>query len=105
MIAAYCSYSLLTKFLYIQSIEKFLNISGKDVREHEFPVFAALQFSLHPSERDVMPHFRRIIGALDYSNIQEYLGEKMFTMYFTKHAVTTRSEGIFDRTQDGTQTS
>jgi hypothetical protein len=74
-----------------------MDISGEAVREHEFSVFAALQFSLHLSEKEVMPHFGRIIGVLDYSNIQEYLGEKMYIMHFAKHVVPAESGGSLDR--------
>lgn len=76
-----------------------MNISGEAVREHEFSVFAGLQFSLHLSEREVMPHFSRIIGVLDYSNIQEYLGEKMYIMYFAKHLVPVESGETLGRGQ------
>jgi len=51
--------------------------------EIEFAVFAALDFNLHPPPEDVLAHFYRIISSLNrFSNVKEYLGEKMHSLFF-----------------------
>ena len=57
----------------LQTIEKHLYVSPKLIREHEFSVFAALEFSLHIDTLEYMPHLERLITLLDYNNLQEYL--------------------------------
>ncbi|OZJ01977.1 hypothetical protein BZG36_04984, partial [Bifiguratus adelaidae] len=62
----------------LEMIEKHLGISSKDVRDHEFAIFASLEFNLYPPKREFMPHFERIFLTTDYNNIQEYLGDSAF---------------------------
>lgn len=55
-----------------------LLISRQEVVDLEFAVFAALKFQLQVSEAQFGGHLERILTAMDYSNLQEYLGERMF---------------------------
>ena len=50
--------------------------SPKDVREFEFMTFVALEFNLHVSRDEYMPHLERLVSLLDYYSIQEYLSAK-----------------------------
>lgn len=47
----------------------------------EVEIFAALKFDLQIPEHEFFPHFERIINNLEYSNIQEYLGERMYRQW------------------------
>ena len=42
-----------------------MGVPGKGVREHEFAVFAALDFDVYPVAAHVMPHFARLLHLLD----------------------------------------
>ncbi|KAI9218125.1 hypothetical protein BC828DRAFT_339584, partial [Blastocladiella britannica] len=46
------------------TISKILEISTKDIREHEWTVFTELEFDLYLSQREFLPHFERILSAL-----------------------------------------
>ena len=49
----------------------------------EFAVFAALDFNVHPPAESVLPHFYRIVSSLNqFSNVKEYLGERMHSLFF-----------------------
>jgi hypothetical protein len=52
-----------------------------DIVAAEFAVFAALEFDLFPPQDHYLPHLERILTSLDYSNIQEYLGERMYSVW------------------------
>lgn len=60
----------------LQTIEKHLYVSPKLVRDHEFAVFAALEFSLHLGIEEYMPHLERMVNMLGYNHLQEYLSGK-----------------------------
>lgn len=73
-------------------------MDSKEVREHEFAVFADLEFNLYIPSREFMPHFERIFQVLgklrcpfyfivlihltlcteDYKSIEDYLGTSTF---------------------------
>lgn len=44
-------------------MEKVLEIPAKEIYEHEFSVYAALEFSLLLPKWEVMPHLERILSA------------------------------------------
>lgn len=58
-----------------------LDILVADIVAAEFPVLAALHFDLFPGQAEYLPHLERILASLDYSNIQEYLGERMYLLW------------------------
>jgi hypothetical protein len=55
-----------------------LGVDEKDIHEHEFSVFADLEFDLFVPTREFMPHFERILSHLEYKSIQAYLGPSQF---------------------------
>lgn len=55
-----------------------LGVSAEEIHEHEFAVFADLEFDLYVPRREFMPHFERILSHLEYKSIQEYLGNSTF---------------------------
>jgi hypothetical protein len=57
----------------MQSMEKVLGVSSREICLHELEVFAALEFSLHIPREEYMPHFERILNYLDFYNVQEYI--------------------------------
>jgi len=60
-----------------------MDVSLRDVMDYEFAVFAALDFDVHPPPEEILPHFYRIVSSFNrYSNVQEYLGEKMHSIFF-----------------------
>ncbi len=81
--------------IVLSSLSKHLDLSIKDILDTEFFVFTALEFSLHISQEEYIPHFERIFNYLgnnsvfrtfyskliEFSNIQEYLGERMYNIW------------------------
>lgn len=63
------------------ALAEHLEASKPEVLAAEFPVLAALEFDLFPAQQEYLPHLERILTSLDYSNIQEYLGERMYTVW------------------------
>ncbi|KAF9163345.1 CDK5 and ABL1 enzyme substrate 1 [Actinomortierella ambigua] len=63
-------FSVLMKAMY-----KYMYVSAKDIKDHEFQVFAQLEFNLNLPRQEVLPHFEQILYRQDYLNVQEYLGE------------------------------
>lgn len=55
-----------------------LDVDSKEIHEHEFAVFADLEFNLYVPKREFMPHFERIFSHLEHKSIQEYLGRSTF---------------------------
>ena len=73
-------YKMLMKVL-----AKRLVISTASLVRMEFPVFAGLRFDLHLPQSDYLPHLERILVDLPFSNLQEYLGEKMYQLWKKKY--------------------
>lgn len=65
----------------LSSLADHLEVSRADIIAAEFAVFAALEFDLFPPQHEYLPHLERILTSLDYSNIQEYLGERMYSVW------------------------
>jgi hypothetical protein len=67
----------------LQTLERHLGTVPRDVLALEFSVLAALDFSAHPPAAAVLPHFFRIVASVNrYSNVREYLGERMHAHFF-----------------------
>ncbi|GAA5803616.1 hypothetical protein EDC94DRAFT_610873 [Helicostylum pulchrum] len=62
----------------LETIHSELNVSPKEVLDYEFAVFADLDFNLYVPLCEFMPHFNRLIRALEIRCIEEYLGEEPF---------------------------
>ncbi|ORY07826.1 cyclin-like protein [Basidiobolus meristosporus CBS 931.73] len=62
----------------LESVNRVLEVTPKELREQEFAVFTALDFNLYLPRNDFMAHFERIFNQLDYNNVQDYLGENLF---------------------------
>jgi hypothetical protein len=58
-----------------------LHVNLTDILEAEFSVFSALEFSLHIPSHEYFPHLERLFFILDYSNVQEYVGERMYLIW------------------------
>ncbi len=71
----------LSYFLLLSTLSEQLTIPMSDIVSTEFLVFAALQFDLFPPQHEYLPHLERILAVLDYSNVQEYLGERMYSIW------------------------
>lgn len=61
--------------------EKLFSVGKVEILTSEVDVFTALKFDLQLPEQEFFPHFERIINTLEYSNIQEYLGERMYRQW------------------------
>ncbi|GAB5589514.1 hypothetical protein Unana1_04414 [Umbelopsis nana] len=64
--------------LVIKAIDDELDIDSEEIREHEFAVFADLEFNLYVPRREFMPHFERICNELEMRSIEAYLGDMNF---------------------------
>ena len=66
-----------------QALEKHLGVLSRDIMDIEFAVFEALEFNVHPPAADILAHFYRILSSFNrFSNVKEYLGEKMHGVVF-----------------------
>ncbi|KAG0048818.1 CDK5 and ABL1 enzyme substrate 1 [Gryganskiella cystojenkinii] len=64
--------------LLMKTMTKHMEVSAKDIKEHEFQVFSLLEFNLYLPRQEFLPHFEQILYRQDYINVQEYLGEDEF---------------------------
>ncbi|KAG0025053.1 CDK5 and ABL1 enzyme substrate 1 [Podila clonocystis] len=62
----------------MKMMTKHMDVSAKDIKEHEFQVFSLLDFNLYIARQEFLPHFEQILYRQDYLNVQEYLGEDEF---------------------------
>lgn len=62
----------------LEAVDDELDVDSEEIHEHEFAVFADLEFNLYVPRREFMPHFERIFNHLEYKSIQEYLGPSLF---------------------------
>ncbi|CAG8475410.1 8398_t:CDS:10 [Paraglomus brasilianum] len=62
----------------LDSLHKHLDVNEKEIKDHEFSVFAALDFALMLPNEEIMPHFERIFRTLEYKSTEEYLGPNPF---------------------------
>ncbi|KAF9365119.1 CDK5 and ABL1 enzyme substrate 1 [Mortierella sp. NVP85] len=62
----------------MKQMTKYMYVTAKDVKEHEFQVFSLLDFNLYLPRQEFLPHFEQILYRQDYINVQEYLGEDEF---------------------------
>lgn len=66
---------------FFAACEKHLAVHSTQILQHELNVFVQLRFDLLLEPHEYLPHFERIFSTLEFSNIQEYLGEKMFHLW------------------------
>ncbi|KAI8364658.1 uncharacterized protein BYT42DRAFT_506137 [Radiomyces spectabilis] len=62
----------------LETMDDELDVDSEAIREHEFAVFADLEFNLYVPRREFMPHFDRIFSMLEYKSREEYLGDIPF---------------------------
>ncbi|EPZ32854.1 hypothetical protein O9G_004297 [Rozella allomycis CSF55] len=65
----------------LEILSKSFDISIKEIKENEFLIFTALEFNLQIPPEEYISHFERIFNYAEFSNMQEYLGEKMYHMW------------------------
>ncbi|KAI8583246.1 hypothetical protein K450DRAFT_222682 [Umbelopsis ramanniana AG] len=68
----------------LDAIDDELDIDSEEILEHEFAVFADLEFNLYVPRREFMPHFERICCELELKSIEAYLGDLNFFAADTK---------------------
>ncbi|ORZ17006.1 hypothetical protein BCR42DRAFT_374010 [Absidia repens] len=62
----------------LEAIDDELNEDSEEIHDHEFAVFADLEFNLYIPRREFMPHFEGIFTHLENKSIATYLGESNF---------------------------
>ncbi|KAI8843199.1 hypothetical protein BJ741DRAFT_590257 [Chytriomyces cf. hyalinus JEL632] len=62
----------------LEVVERVLEIPPKEVYQHEFSVYAALEFNLFIPLWQIMPHLERIIEASDVKSLDDYLMGRNF---------------------------
>ncbi|KAI8340554.1 hypothetical protein BC941DRAFT_417554 [Chlamydoabsidia padenii] len=62
----------------LEAIDDELDIDSEEIHEHEFAVFADLEFNLCIPRREFMPHFEEIFTHLENKSVDAYLGESHF---------------------------
>ncbi|KAI8091465.1 uncharacterized protein B0P05DRAFT_577450 [Gilbertella persicaria] len=62
----------------LDAMDDELGVDAEEIHEHEFAVFADLEFNLYVPRREFMPHFERIFHHVESKSIQEYLGQSNF---------------------------
>ncbi|KAG1178179.1 hypothetical protein G6F70_000314 [Rhizopus microsporus] len=61
-----------------EAISGEIGIGSKDIRGHEFAVFADLEFSLYVPIEEFMPHLDKLVEAFGYQSIKDYVGDELF---------------------------
>ena len=61
--------------------ERLFAVGKNEVLAGEVEVFVQARFDLQLVEEEFVPHFERIINTLEFSNVQEYLGERMYGLW------------------------
>ena len=79
----------------LESIEKSLLISRKDLFKIELQVFAELDFNLSIPPEKLMPHFMRLLDTLDLTP-REYLGGKRMRMLWDDEDEDDEPENIIE---------
>ncbi|KAI8099832.1 uncharacterized protein BX664DRAFT_322225 [Halteromyces radiatus] len=62
----------------LEAMDDELGEDAEEIHEHEFAVFADLEFNLYIPRREFMPHFERIFTHLENKSIEAYLGDSYF---------------------------
>ncbi|KAJ3216327.1 hypothetical protein HDU67_009678 [Dinochytrium kinnereticum] len=57
---------------FVQVVDKILEISPREVYQHEFSIYVELEFNLFLPLWEILPHLDRVIEASDYSSVDEY---------------------------------
>ncbi|KAF1801529.1 cyclin [Mucor lusitanicus] len=65
----------------LEAVSAELYVNSRDIRSHEFAVFADLEFNLYVPEREFMPHFDSIIQTWKIQCMEDYLGPIPFYMF------------------------
>lgn len=65
----------------LDALSTSLSVARDRMLELEFVVLARLHFRLQLGEEQWGVHLARILNTLDYSNLQEYLGERMHQLW------------------------
>lgn len=60
----------------LDAMDTHLRVDAEEIHEHEFAVFADLEFNLYVPRREFMPHFETIF---------HHLGKTGFLFLITKH--------------------
>jgi len=45
----------------MKTMTKHMDVSVKDIKEHEFQVFSLLEFNLYLPRQEFLPHFEQIL--------------------------------------------
>ncbi|CAG8492932.1 2916_t:CDS:10 [Ambispora gerdemannii] len=82
----------------LESLHKHLEVSEKEIKEHEFSVFASLQFELYVPQNEFMPHFHRIFETLSDTLLQQQknndLGSQNYSVASTQKQITHRNTEV-----------
>lgn len=70
----------------LEALSATLSVAKADLLELEFAALAKLRFKLQIGEDQWSVHLARILNILDYSNLQEYLGERMHQLWQASNA-------------------
>ncbi|ORX50139.1 cyclin-like protein [Hesseltinella vesiculosa] len=62
----------------LEAVDDVLDIDAKEIHQHEFAVFADLEFNLFVPRREFLPHFHDIFKHLENKSIEAYLGTSNF---------------------------
>lgn len=62
-------------------VTKLSPVTKKEIIDYEFVVLAKLAFKLQLGEKYFGVHLNRILNLFNYSNLQEYLGERMYQQW------------------------
>ncbi|KAJ3108883.1 hypothetical protein HDU97_010155 [Phlyctochytrium planicorne] len=62
----------------LEAIEKILEITRREVYQHEFVIYAELEFNLFLPLWEILPHLDRVIEASEYNSVDEYCEGRTF---------------------------
>ncbi|KAJ9062958.1 hypothetical protein DSO57_1004905 [Entomophthora muscae] len=72
---------------FLDAIDKYLDVSEKEVRAIEFATFAELEFNLFLPKSEFIPHLERILRELGKSDIESYVEKRTFYLHYPEQSV------------------
>lgn len=81
----------------LQSLHTEFSTSSSDILRYEFPVYASLNFNLHLTQPEYLPHLHRILeeSIVEAVSIEDYVGSSMYWVWkqsLMEHAISGKEE-------------
>jgi hypothetical protein len=83
----------------LQSLHAEFSTSPSDIFRYEFPIYASLNFNLHLTQSEYLPHLHRILeeSIVDAVSVEDYVGSTMYWVWkqsLMEHAISEKEEEL-----------